>query len=510
MTAMPSADNMSTKGEIMEKQPSSAEGAVSPSFPIIETIDPVEENKLLMKLDMFFVPIIMVVYLSCFLDRSNIGNVKVAGMPADIHATTEEISTAVSIFYATYVLVEAPWAIALKKITPRILMTGLCVIWSLTTIFSGFITSIGGMYAARLVLGACEGGLFPGLNLYLTMVYKREEQARRVSYLFVCTALSGAFGGLLAFAILKMDGVGGYAGWRWVYIIEGIFSIVVAVVVWFGLPNDPSNAYFLNDRERELMRIRAEQRAQYMGAEEFSWDEIWITLRDPKLWLRYDFALSIRFHFSLLTSTYSGLIQFCQDILLYGFSTFLPSIITSMGYSSLQAQYLTIPVYIIGGGSFLALSFLSDRLTLRSPFILFANCVGIIGYALILSPVSNAVRFFGTFLCAVAVYTGPGMNLTWLNVNVAPHYRRAAAIGFQQTLGNCAGIVAGQIYRSSPYTLGNAFSLGSIGVSQLVIFGKAYYVRSQTKLKQRIAKGEVEDTRRVKTGDRELDFKYHL
>lgn len=208
--------------------------------------------------------------------------------------------------------------------------------------------------------------------------------------------------------------------------------------------------------------------------------------------------------------THSGVIQFCQDILLYGFSTFLPSIIQSMGYTSLQAQYLTIPVYIIGGGSFLALSFVSDRLTLRSPFIILANFVGIVGYALILSPLSNPIKFFGTFLCAVAVYTGPGMNLTWLNVNVAPHYRRAAAIGFQQTMGNCAGIVAGQIYRSSPYTLGNAFSLGAVGVSQMVIVGKAMYVRGQTRLKQKIAKGEVEDTRKVKTGDRELDFQYHL
>lgn len=285
MAEDPSLDNMSTKGEMMEKRQPSTDEAVSPSS-VIATIDPAEERKLLIKLDLFFVPIIMVVYLSCFLDRSNIGNVKVAGMPEDIGATTEEISTAVSIFYATYVLVEAPWAIALKKITPRVLMTGLCIIWSLTTIFSGFVTSIGGMYAARLVLGACEGGLFPGLNLYLTMVYKREEQAKRVSYLFVCTALSGAFGGLLAYLLLKMDGVGGYAGWRWVYIIEGIFSVVVAVVVWFGLPNNPDNAYFLNDRENQLMKIRAKQRAQYMGGEDFSWDEIFITLRDPKLWLR--------------------------------------------------------------------------------------------------------------------------------------------------------------------------------------------------------------------------------
>lgn len=206
----------------------------------------------------------------------------------------------------------------------------------------------------------------------------------------------------------------------------------------------------------------------------------------------------------------SGLIQFCQDILLYGFSTFLPSIIQSMGYNSLQAQYLTIPVFITGGAGFLSLSFISDRILLRSPFLIFANLVGVIGYAIILAPTSHPVKFFGTFLCAIAVYTGPGMNLTWLNVNVAPHYRRATAIGFQQTLGNIAGIVAGQIYRKAPYTLGNAFSLGAIGVSQTVIIGKALYIRRQTRTKERIARGEIQDTRKVTTGDRELDFKYHL
>ena len=252
----------------------------------IEVLDPVAERKLLFKLDAAFVPIIMAVYLSCFLDRSNIGNVKVAGMPKDIGASNEQFSTAVSIFYATYVTFETPWALLLKKLTPRLLLTSLCIAWSLTTIFSGFITNVGGLYATRLLLGAMEGGLFPALNLYLTMVYKRHEIAVRVGYLFVCTALSGAFGGLLAYVILKMDGVGGYAGWRWVYIIEGIFSILIAVAVWFGLPNNPSEAYFLNDEEKRMMRVRDAQRAQYMGSEEFSWEEVKIELRDPKLYLR--------------------------------------------------------------------------------------------------------------------------------------------------------------------------------------------------------------------------------
>lgn len=262
----------------------------------VESLDPVAEQKLLVKLDAFFVPIIMLVYLTCFLDRTNIGNVKVAGMPEDIGASPQEFSTAVSIFYATYVAFEPPWTIMMKWMTPRIMLTSLCIVWSIATIFSGFIQSIGGLYAARLVLGACEAGLFPALNLYLTMVYKREEQAKRVSYLFVCTAIAGAFGGLLAYALLKMDGVSGYAGWRWVYIIEGIFSILVAPVIWFLLPNDPSNAYFLTDEEKRMMKVRAAQRAQYMGSEDFSWTEIKIALKDPKLYLRSVLHLQTTFY----------------------------------------------------------------------------------------------------------------------------------------------------------------------------------------------------------------------
>lgn len=235
------------------------------------------------------------------------GNVKIAGMPEDIGASTSEFAAAVSIFYATYVTFETPLAMLMKKITPRNMLTTLCVVWSLTTIFTGFVSNIGGLYATRLILGACEAGLFPCLNLYLTMVYRREEQAKRVSYLMNCAAISSAVGGLLAYGLLQMDGVAGKAGWRyaslspssssfflflhshkcrWVYIIEGCFSMLIAVWIWFGLPNDPGNAYFLTAEEKWMMQVRYEQRHQYMGSDKFSWDEFWIEIRDPKLYLR--------------------------------------------------------------------------------------------------------------------------------------------------------------------------------------------------------------------------------
>lgn len=138
------------------------------------------------------------------------------------------------------------------------------------------------------------------------------------------------------------------------------------------------------------------------------------------------------------------------------------------------------------------------------------NVFGIVGYIILLTVSSNGVKYFATFLCAIAVYNGPGINLTWLNVNVAPHYRRATAVGFQQTMGNTAGIVAGQIYRKSPYRLGHGFSLGALCLAQVLVVGKMLYVRMCNRKKDRIASGEIPDDRKVTTGSLELDFKYHI
>jgi len=452
-------------------------------------LDPVMERALLMKLDFAFVPIIMLTYLSCFLDRANIGNVKVAKMPEDIHASDSQFATAISIFYVTYVLLESVWAVLMKKLTPRNILTGLCIVWSLTTIFTGFIQSVPALYATRLILGACEAGLFPCLNLYLTMVYRREEQAKRVSYLLSCAAISGAVGGLLAYAILHMDGVAGKAGWRWVYIIEGIFSALCAILIWFGLPNNPAEAYFLTDEEKWMMRVRNEQRRKYMGSEKFSWKEMRIALSDPKLF-------------------FSGLIQFCQDILLYGFSTFLPTILKGMGYNSLMSNVLTVPVYLWAAAVFIAVAFCADRYSKFASFIFATNIFGMIGYILLLAVSNRPVQYFATFLIGITTYTGVGLNVAWINVNVAPQYRRALEIGLQQTMGNCAGIVAGQIYRKSPYVLGNSFSLGALVVAQVAVAGFGFYLRRENKIKTQIENGEKEDTRRIRTGDGAVDFKY--
>jgi hypothetical protein len=179
-----------------------------------------------------------------------------------------------------------------------------------------------------------------------------------------------------------------------------------------------------------------------------------------------------------------------------------------MGYDTLHSNALTVPVYIFSAIVFTIVAFFADRTSHFAVFLFCANIFSIVGYILLIAVSNNAVKYFATYLCAVAVYLGPGLNLAWLNVNVAPHHRRAVAVGLQQTMGNTAGIVAGQIYRTSPYVLGNSFSLGAICVSQVIVVGKMLYLRKEMTTKNKIASSGEQDHRRVTTGDCEVDFKY--
>lgn len=202
-----------------------------------------------------------------------------------------------------------------------------------------------------------------------------------------------------------------------------------------------------------------------------------------------------------------------------------------MGYDSLASNYLTIPVYVLGALGFFTFAALSDRyqkagvvrtvqtcvsyLSLVTDeellqFLFATNLVGAVGYALLLGVKSNAVKYFACFVCTIAVYNGTGLNLAWLNVNVAPQYRRATAIGIQLTIGNTAGAVAGQLYRESPFYLGNGFSLGAIFVAEVLIIIHYFYLVRCNKEKEQILAGEKEDTRASRTGDRDVHFVYHI
>lgn len=337
-----------------------------------------------------------------------------------------QFQIAVSILFVTYILSEIPSNLVLKKLKPSRWIAFITVSWGLIATLTGITQSYGGLIACRLLLGAVEGGLFPGMAVYLTFFYTKRELALRIGYLFVSAALAGAFGGLLAYGIGHMDGVAGQRGWRWIMIIEGIPTFVLGIATWWILPDSPETAYFLNEQERVFAAARLKRQTGYTKkAAEFHWDDVRKCFKDWKVWT-FCFA------------------QFGSDTMLYGFSTFLPTIIRSImpKASNAMVQVLTIPCYALGAVTYLVIAHFSDKQQKRGFYSILLGVVSIIGYAMLISPSSSAVHYAGCFLVAMGLYVCVGLPLAWLPTNSPRYGKRTSATGLQLSIGNCAGIMS--------------------------------------------------------------------
>jgi MFS family permease len=327
-------------------------------------------------------------------------------------------------------------------------------------------------------------------SLYMTMIYNRQEQGLRFAYLFGSMALSGMFGGLVATGITYIGNAGGLLAWSWLYILEGLVSLIVVPFVWFGLPENPAQAKFFTPEELEVLAARELKRREYMGDSKFDWAQV----------------RSVLGHWRIYAA---AAVQFLQDIVLYGFSTFLPSILRNdLGYTVLQSQYLSVPVYALGGISFFAAATLGDRYGLRGSILAFLDLFAVAAYLLIILVPASGVKYFACYLVAIPLYCGAGLNEMWIANNTAPHYRRATAIGFSQAIGNLAGIVSGQIYRQAPYRLGNWFSFTCTLLAMFLIGVQILDFRRLNLRKTKIKSGEIADDRISHEGEENLDFYY--
>jgi MFS family permease len=129
-------------------------------------------------------------------------------------------------------------------------------LFGLTTMLQGLVKNYSGLLATRFFLGVFESGMFPGCFYLIAMWYKRSEAQKRYSFFFGSTSLAGAFGGLLASAIGKMEGVNGWNGWRWIFILEGLLTCVVSFLFYFIITDFPEEAKFLSEEERAFVKKR--------------------------------------------------------------------------------------------------------------------------------------------------------------------------------------------------------------------------------------------------------------
>lgn len=156
-----------------------------------------------------------------------------------------DYNVALAVFFPFYVAAEIPSNMMLKKLRPSVWFTAIMIAWAACTTLMGVVENYSGLLAARMFLGIAEGGLFPGVTFYITMWYRRHECGLRMALFFSAATAAGAFGGLLARGITEMAGVGGRPGWSWIFIIEGLLTLLVACVAYWVINDYPKTQVLL-------------------------------------------------------------------------------------------------------------------------------------------------------------------------------------------------------------------------------------------------------------------------
>eukprot|EP01100_Stratorugosa_tubuloviscum_P008116 TRINITY_DN3382_c0_g1_i1.p1 TRINITY_DN3382_c0_g1~~TRINITY_DN3382_c0_g1_i1.p1 ORF type:complete len:495 (+),score=207.23 TRINITY_DN3382_c0_g1_i1:646-2130(+) len=398
--------------------------------PIIEYSQQ-EEATLIRKIDLRLVPWISWVYLLSFLDRSNIGNVR-ADLIEELNLNEKQFGFAVGVFYFGYILFEIPSNLILKSISPSLWIGLIVCAWGICSTLMIFAHDFVSLIIIRVFLGISESGFFPGMVFYFTLWYKSNEQGYRIALFFCSSALAGAFGGVLAYYILQIpDGSFALQAWQWLFIIEGIPSIISGFITCCILPNYPHNSNWLDERERSIATHRLESNNNLnLNEKKVDKKQIFSTMTSGLVW---NFAI----------------LYFCAVTPLYSISFYTPAMIMELGYSKLQANLLSSPIFIVTAIVIVLLAKSSDKTKERAIHIIICSSTAAIGFALLSW---SAMQQFSTLSYAAMFLTAPFTNslipiiLAWLNNSMQSSTANATAAGLVVGFGNLGGIVGPNLY----------------------------------------------------------------
>ena len=410
-------------------------------------------------------PLCMLVYFFCYLDRINVSFAaltmnKELGLDAWVYGLS---STA---FYIGYCVFEVPSNIVMEKLGARLWIARIMITWGLISGATAFAVGPNSFLSIRLLLGAAEAGLFPGIILLFTYWFPDHHRARIVSGFTLALPVSVALGAPISTAILDMDGILGVAGWKWIYLLEAIPTVLIGFVVLAWLTDKPAQATWLTPAEREWLVGRLEAERRVVEAEgKFS---IWQAMVNPRI--------------LLLSANYLGIVTPSLGLLL-----FAPQIIKSLGATNMITGYATMLAYICGALSMMFFGWISDRSGDRR-WSLFVTCslatVGLVmagmmmgtWWALVGMCLSTA-GFYGTkgpfwsMPSMLLTGTAAAAGLAWINSigNVGGALGPALVGWLKQTTGSYSGGLYGLAVFTGLAALIALFSLNIPSAKQRVV-----------------------------------------
>ncbi|MBK8060166.1 MAG: MFS transporter [Gemmatimonadetes bacterium] len=370
------------------------------------------------------IPFLFACYVAAYLDRVNVGFAKLQ-MLADLQMSETAYGIGAGIFFIGYFLFEVPSNLILHRTGARAWIARIMITWGLLSAATMWVTSATAFYALRFLLGIAEAGFFPGIVLYLTQWYPAPRRARIMALFMTAIAIAGVIGGPVSGWILsEMAGKNGWAGWQWLYLLEGIPAVLLGVATYFYLDDSIEGARWLPDDEKAV--LRAQLRADPAGEEHVS---VMAALRDSRV--------------VLLAALY-----FCSILGLYGLAFWMPQLIRTLGVAEpWRVGMLSAIPYGVATVAMVLAGQSSDRRGERRWHLVgsaLIGAVGLVGAAWFRTePVAGMIAFS---VAAAGILSLPPLFWT-IPTTLLRGVSAAAGIAAINSVGNLSGFV-------SPYMIG--------------------------------------------------------
>lgn len=471
-----------------------------------------EENALVRKLDWKIMVMAAIGFSALNLDRSNINQANSGSFLQNLGLTTDDFNLGNTVFKLAFLCTELPSQLVSKRIGPdRWIPTQICL-WSFVSLSQFWLTGRTSFLVCRALLGALQGGFIPDLILYLSYFYTKTELPVRLALFWMSLNLCGIVASFLAYGTLHMDGVAGAAGWRWLFMIEGILTLLIGIFSFFRMPPSPTqtktwfrpNGWF-TEREEIIIVNRVLRddptKGDMHNREGLSLRRLWTAMCDYDLWPIYILGLM----FGIPNTPPS---------------TYLTLLLRDIGFNTFDTNLLTIPSQALGIVTMFLITLVSEFVNERSivsmmedlwtlPFLVAL-------YALPSNP--NPWIFFAVLTGLLSYpYTHP-IQVGWCSRNAGAVASRTINASLYNMFVQASGIISAQVYVTSDaprYRRGNKILIIICCINVCILYPgtKAYYIwrnRQRAKIWDAMTTEDrahyLDTTKDV--GNRRLDFRF--
>ncbi|KAH7349180.1 major facilitator superfamily domain-containing protein [Pyrenochaeta sp. MPI-SDFR-AT-0127] len=357
-----------------------------------------EEIALVRKLDYRIMPALFCMYFLNKLDQNAIANARLNDLEEDLGLVGSQYNTCISILYVGYLFAQIPsnMLMSSKKVRPSLYMATCMMVWGTVASLTALVKNYAGLVLVRFFLGFVEAPFYPGALYILSLFYTRKEIATRVSILYAGNIFAVAFAGLIAAATFAtLDDKYRMHGWQWLFIIEGVVTIGMAIVCIFLLPDEPLTTRWLTPQQRQLAHDRIQRDTVGLEQSKGARAGFMQALRDPRLYL----------------------LVFMQNMHLSAtsFNQFFPTVVKSLGYNTTITLVLTAPPTLVAGAVGILIGISSGKFNDRTWHITIMMGIAIIGFATSAITLNTPARYISCFLFASGVYSVNSVILGWVS-----------------------------------------------------------------------------------------------